>query len=231
MKEKNAKFYDEILKNKYPDLYRTRQQKTKKMIKNIVIYEIFFLLVAYGAYDYIVRNLALFNDYSIVWKGIILGVIAAIVPPFCFRSTYELLGGTWAGTITKIKYEMRYTQAVGGANMRSAGSVGLAGTGKLGGGQEYMKMRLVTDKGKKKTLAYRSHINSVLKDGDRIVKFRGFIFPAEEVEKEERYICIVCGKVVKKGVDECPGCNHSIINLYQAQQPKDIWAQFDYAEF
>lgn len=224
MKEKNSRFYDELLKNEYPDLYKLKQQKVKKMIKNIVIYEIFFLLVAYGAYDYIVGNLAMFNDYSIVWKGIILGVIAAIVPPFCFRSTYELLGGTWAGTITKITYEIRYTQAVG-----SVRADRFTGGSKLGNAQEYMKMRLVTDKGKKKTLAYRSHINSVLKDGDRVVKFRGFTFPAEEVEKEEHYICIVCGKVVKKGVNECPKCGHSIINLHKAQQPKDAWAQFDYA--
>ena len=226
MTEKNAKFYDNILKNEYPDLYRARQKKTKRMIKNIVIYEICFLLVAYGAYDYIVRNLALFGDYSVVWKGIILGVIAAIVPPFCFKTTYELFGKTWAGTITKIKYEMRYTQATGGVRADK-----FTGGSKLGGAQEFMKMRLVTDKGKKKTLAYRSHINSVLKDGDRIVKFRGFPFPAEEVEKEERYICIVCGKVVKKEVKKCPRCEHSIINLHQAQQPKDVWAQFDYAEF
>lgn len=225
MKEKNAKYYNDLLKNEYPDLYAAKQRKIKKMIKNIIIYEICFLLVAYGAYDYIVRNLSLFNDYSIVWKGIILGIIAAIVPPFCFRTTYELLGGTWAGTITKIKYEMRYPQPTGNAKMQANGRITSAG--KLGGGQEFMKMKLETDKGRKKTLAYRSHINSVLKDGDRIVKFRGFAFPAEEVEKEERYICIVCGKVVKKDVKECPACNHSIVDLHKAQQPKDVWAQFD----
>ena len=229
MKEKNSKFYDGLLKNEYPDLYQLRRQKIKKMIKNIVIYEICFLIVAYGAYDYIVRNLALFNDYSIVWKGIVLGIIAAVFPPFCFRSTYELLGGTWAGTITAIKYEMRYPQPAGGVRSQTTGRI--TSTAKLGNGQEFMKMRLVTDKGKKKTLAYRSHINSVLKDGDRIVKFRGFAFPAEEVESEERYICIVCGKVVKKDVKECPRCNHSIVDLHKAQQPKDAWAQFDHAEF
>lgn len=225
MKEKNSAFYDELLKTEYPDLYRARRQKVKKMIKNIVIYEICFLLVAYGAYDYIVRNLAMFNDYSIVWKGIVLGIIAAIVPPFCLRSTYELLGGTWAGTVTDIKYEMRYTQTAGSAKMQPNGRI--TGIGRLGNAHEFMKMRLVTDKGKKKKLAYRSHINSVLKKGDRIVKFRGFAYPAEEVEQEERYICIVCGNVVKKNVAECPKCNHSIVNLCQAQQPKDVWAQFE----
>ena len=229
MAEKNSKFYEDLLKKEYPDLHRLRQQKTKKMIRNILIYEIIFLLVAYGAYDYIVRNLALFGDYSVVWKGIILGVIAAVVPPFCFKTTYELLGKTWAGTITNIKYEMRYPQPVGGARSQTTGRI--TSTAKLGNSQEFMKMKLVTDKGKKKTLAYHSHINSVLKDGDRIVKFRGFTFPAEEVENEERYICIVCGKVVKKDVTECPRCNHSIVNLHKAQQPKDIWAQFNYAEF
>ena len=226
MKEKNSRFYDELLKNEYPDLYKLKQQKVKKMIKNIVIYEIFFLLVAYGAYDYIVGNLAMFNDYSIVWKGIILGVIAAIVPPFCFRSTYELLGGTWAGTITKITYEIRYTQAVG-----SVRADRFTGGSKLGNAQEYMKMRLVTDKGKKKTLAYRSHVSSAFKKGDRIVKFRGFPFPAEEAENEELLICIVCGKVVKKDVNECPKCSHSIVNLHKATAPKNVWAEFDYAEF
>ena len=225
MKEKNAKFYDELLKSEYPDLYATKQRKIKKMIKNIVIYEILFLLVAYGAYDYIVRNLALFGDYSVVWKGIVLGVILLIVPPLCFKTTYELLVKTWAGTITKVKYEMRYTQAVGGAKMQSNGR--LAGTGKLGDGQEFMKMKLLTDKGKKKTLAYRSHIESVLKEGDRVVKFRGFAYPAEEVEREERYICIVCGKVVRKNTCKCPQCEHSIVDLYKAQQPKNVWAEFD----
>ena len=69
MTEKNAKYYDEILKDQYPDLYRVRQQKIKKMIKNIVIYEIMFLIFACAAYDYIVRNLAFWGDYTIVWKG------------------------------------------------------------------------------------------------------------------------------------------------------------------
>ena len=225
MKEKNAKFYDELLKKEYPDLYAIKQRKVKRMIRNIVIYEIFFLLVAYGAYDYIVRNLAMFNDYSVVWKGIILGVILLFVPPLCFKTTYELLGGTWAGTITKIKYEMRYTQASGGVR------AGRPSVAKLGNSQEYMKMRLLTDKGKKKTLAYRSHIESVLKEGDRVVKFRGFAYPAEEVEREERYICIVCGRVVKKGTAECPRCNHSIVDVHKSTLPKDVWAQFDYAEF
>lgn len=229
MTEKNAKFYDQLLKKEYPDLYAVRQRKVRKMIRNIVLYEIAFILVAYEAYDYIVRNLAMFGDYSIVWKGIILGVLAAVVPPLCFRTTYELFGGTWAGTISSIKYEMRYQQPAGGAKMQPSGRI--SSTGRLGNGQEFMKMRLVTDNGKKKTLAYRSHINSVLKQGDRIVKFRGFAFPAEEVEKEERYICIVCGRVHKKGVKECPACNHSIVNLHEATQPKDAWAQFDYAEF
>jgi DNA-directed RNA polymerase subunit RPC12/RpoP len=225
MKEKNAKFYDDVLKNEYPDLWRARQLKVKKMIRNIVIYEIFALLVAYGAYDYIMRNLALFNDRSIIWKGIVFGVILAVIPPLWFKSTYELFGKTWAGTITKVKYEMRYTQASGGVR------AGRPSVAKLGNSQEYMKMRLLTDNGKRRTLAYRSHINSVLKDGDRIVKFRGFAYPAEEVEKEERYICIVCGRVVKKGTAECPRCNHSIVDVHKSTLPKDVWAQFDYAEF
>jgi hypothetical protein len=113
------------------------------MIRNILIYEIIFLLVAYGAYDYIVRNLALFGDYSVVWKGIILGVIGAIVPPFCFKTTYELLGKTWAGTITNIKYEIRYPQPVGGARSQTTGRI--TSTAKLGNSQEFMKMKLVTD--------------------------------------------------------------------------------------
>lgn len=226
MKEKNAKFYDELLKKEYPDLYAIKQRKVKRMIRNIVIYEIFFLLVAYGAYDYIVRNLAMFNDYSVVWKGIILGVILLFVPPLWFKSTYELFGKTWAGTIAKVKYEMRYTQAKDGVRADK-----FTGGSKFGGGQEFMKMKLLTDKGKKKTLAYRSHIESVLKEGDRVVKFRGFAYPAEEVEREERYICIVCGRVVKKNESKCPRCEYSIVDLYKAQQPKDAWAQFDYAEF
>jgi len=229
MQEKTAKFYDELLKSEYPDLYVLKRRKIGKMIKNIVIYEIFFLVVAYGAYDYILRNLAQFNDYSVVWKGIILGVILAFVPPLCFRSTYELFGSTWAGTIVKVKYEMRYSQPTGGAKSQTAGRI--TSTAKLGNAQEFLKMKLMSDKGKKKTLAYRSHIDSVLKEGDRIVKFRGFPYPAEEVEKEERYICIVCGKVVKKNTQECPRCNHSIVDLHKAQQPKDAWAQFDYAKF
>ena len=227
--KKNAKFYDELLKNEYPDLYATKQRKIKKMIKNIVIYEILFLFVAYGAYDYIVRNLAMFGDYSVVWKGIVLGVILLIVPPLCFKTTYELFGKTWAGKITNVKYEMRYYQIASGAKIHSSGRI--TSTGRIGNGQEFMKMKLLTDKGKKKTLAYRSHIESVLKEGDRVVKFRGFAYPAEEVEKEERYICIVCGKVVSKKEVKCPRCEYSIVKLYEAQQPKDVWAQFDNVEF
>ena len=229
MKEKNAKFYDELLKREYPDLWRARQLKVKKMIRNIVIYEIFFLLVAYGAYDYIVRNLAMFGDYSVVWKGIILGVILFVVPPLCFKTTHELFGKTWAGKITNVKYEMRYSQTASGAKIHSSGRI--TSTGRIGNGQEFMKMKLLTDNGKKKTLAYRSHIESVLKEGDRVVKFRGFAYPAEEVEREERYICIVCGKVVRKNICNCPQCEHSIVDLYKAQQPKDVWAEFDNAEF
>ncbi len=221
MKEKNPRYYEELLKKEYPDVYNTRQKKVKKMIRNIVIYELFFALMAYGAYDYIVRNLELFNDYSIVWKGVILGVIAAVVPPLLFKTTLELITPTWAGVITNIKYEMRYPQPTG---------VAYKGVNRSNP-QEFMKMRIKTDKGQKKTLACRSHMNSALQKGDRIVKFRGFHFPVEETESEKHYICVVCGKIAKKDVKTCPACRHSIIDLHGAAQPKDIWAQFDYADF
>ena len=220
MTEKNAKYYDEILKDQYPDLYRVRQQKIKKMIKNIVIYEIMFLIFACAAYDYIVRNLAFWGDYTIVWKGIILGVIAAIVPPLCFPLTCELLPKTLFGTVINVKFEMRYPQSAGinrGINRSNA--------------QEYVKIKIENDKKRKKMLAYRSHVSAVFGEGDRIVKFRGLAYPVKESENNECLICAVCGKIVKKEVEKCPNCCHSIINLHQAKQPKDVWAQFDYAEF
>ena len=221
MKEKTSQYYEELLKKEYPDICQARLEKIKKMVCNIVVYEVLFALVAYGAYDYIVRNLELFNDYSIVWKGIILGIAAAIIPPLLFKTTLELITPTWAGVITNIKYEMRYPQPTG---------VAYRGVNRSNP-QEFMKMKIETDKSKKKTLAYRSHMNSALQKGDRIVKFRGFQFPVEETESEKHYICVVCGRIVKKDVKSCPTCQHSIIDLHGAAQPKDIWAQFDYADF
>ena len=220
MTDKNANFYEELLKKEYPDLCEYRKRKLGKMIKNIVIYEIVFALVAYGAYDYIARNVAFWGDTTIVWKGIIVGLILAVIPPFLFKTTAEMRGKTWVGEITSIKYELRYPQPTGssrGINIRNA--------------KEFMNMKVDIGKKKKKKLVCHSHINQALKNGDRIVKFRGFPFPAEEVEKEDRYICIVCGKVVKKDVKECPACHHSIIHLHEAAQPKDVWAQFDDNDF
>ena len=229
MQEKNSKFYDSLLKKEYPDLYAMRKKNIIKMICNIVIYEAIFLAVAVSAVDYIKKSVALTGETDIIWKAVILGAILLIIPPLCFKSTYTMLRPTWAGTITDIKYEMRYTQSAGNARMMPSGRI--AGSVRVGTANEFMEMKLETDSGKKRKLAYRSHINSVLKQGDRIVKFRGFQFPAEEVEKEERYICIVCGKVVKKDVNECPCCGHSIVNIHKATQPKDVWAEFNYSDF
>lgn len=216
MTEKNAKFYEELLKKEYPELVEYRNRQFGKMVKNIVLYELFFAAVAYGAYDYIARNIAFWGDTSIIWKGIILGAILAILPPFFFKSTGTMTGKTWVGNIISIKYELRYPQPQGGErafNIRNA--------------QEFMKMKVDTGKKRPKTISFRSHISQALKSGDRIVKFQGFPFPTEEVENEERYICIVCGKVVKKNVKECPACHYPIVHLHEAALPKDIWAQFD----
>ena len=229
MQEKGSKFYDEVLRKEYPDLYAERQKRRRKMIRNILIYEAIFIAVAISAVDYIKKSIAVSGDTDIIWKAVLLGIILLIVPPFCFKSTYSFIRPTWAGTITDIKYEMRYTQSAGNARMQPSGRI--AGSVRLAGDKEFMEMKLLSNKGKKRKLAYRSHINSVLKQGDRIVKFRGFPYPAEEVEKEERYICVICGKVVKKDVTECPVCNHSIIDIHKATQPKDVWAEFNYADF
>jgi len=229
MQEKNSKFYDEILKKEYPDLYAERKKKLIRMIRNILIYEAIFIAVAISAVDYIKNSIALTRETDIIWKAVVLGIILLIVPPFCFKSTYTFIRPTWAGTITDIKYEMRFTQPAGNARMQPSGRI--AGSVRVGVSREFMEMKLLSDKGKKRKLAYRSHINSVLKQGDRIVKFRGFPYPAEEVEKEERYICVVCGKVVKKDVKECPACEFSIVNIHKATQPKNVWAEFEYPEF
>ena len=221
MNEKNGKYYDALLKREYPRLYEAKQKKLRKMMRSICIYELFFAAVAYGAYDYIIRNLEIFDDYSIVWKGIIFGVIAAIIPPLLFKTTLELITPTWTGTITSIKYELRYPQPTGveykGINRTNP--------------QEFMKIKAETPKGKKKTLAFRSHLNQALQNGDTIVKFRGFTYPAEITEQEKHYVCIVCGRLAKKGAKECSACQSPIVDLHAAEQPKDVWAQFDYADF
>ena len=219
MTEKNAKYYEELLKKEYPALVEYRRQKSQKMIKNVVVYEIIFALVAYGAYDYIRRSLEFWGDTSIIWKGLIIGVALAVIPPLFFKSTAEMRGKTWAGTISAIKYELRYPQPENSRsfNCRNA--------------QEYMKMTVDVGKKKPKKLAFRSHISQALKVGDRIVKFKGFPYPAEDAESEVRYICVVCGNVVKKEVGECPRCRLPIIKLHKAAQPKDVWAQFDDNDF
>ncbi len=221
MNVKNAKYYDELLKKEYPELYGLRQQKIAKMIRNIVIYEIFFALFAYGAYDYIQRSIALTKETDIIWKALIVGAVALVVPPLLFKSTLELIVPTWVGNIVSIKYEMRYPQPTGveykGVNRSNP--------------QEFMKIKVETEKGKKKTVAFRSHLNQALQKGDRIVKFRGFTYPTEVTEQEKLYVCIVCGKLAKKGEKECRACHRPIVDLHTAGQPKDVWAQFDYAEF
>ena len=221
MKEKTPEYYDKLLEKEYPDIYGTKQKKIKKMIRNIAIYEIFFLLVAYGAYDYIARNIDLFSDYSIVYRGVIMGVILAVIPPLLFESTKVLIEKTWVGTIDSIKYEMRYPQTSGALTK----SINRSHP------KEFMKIKVDIGKNRKKTVAFRSHLNQALQKGDRIVKFRGFQFPVEDTESEKYYICIVCGKIVKKGVKHCPACEHSIVDLHQAVQPKDVWSEFDYAKF
>jgi hypothetical protein len=215
MTQKNAKFYEELLKKEYPQLIAHRNGKRRKMWRNVIFYEIAFAAVAYGAYDYIVRNLAFWGDVSIVWKGIIVGLILAIIPPFFFKTSIDMRGKTVVGDIESIKYEIRFPQT---GNTRALN---------YKNGQEFMKMKVNVGKKKPLTISYRSHISQALKQGDRIVKFKGFPFPAEEVEKEERYICVVCGRVVKKDVKDCPACSLPIIHLYEAAQPKDIWAQFE----
>jgi DNA-directed RNA polymerase subunit RPC12/RpoP len=221
MKEKTPLYYDRLLEKEYPDIYKTRQGKIKKMIRNIIIYELFFLLVAYGAYDYITRNIALFSDRSIVYRGLILGVIFAVIPPLLFESTGALLEKTWVGTIDSIKYEMRYPQTSGALSK----SINRSHP------KEFMKIKVDIGKKRKKTVAFHSHFNQALQKGDRIVKFRGFQFPVEDTESEKYYICIVCGKIVKKGVKQCPACEHSIVDLHKAALPKDVWAELNYAKF
>lgn len=216
MKPLNAKRYEELLKSEYPDLYALRKQRKRKMIRSILIYELLFALFSFGAYDYIIRSIEMNHDTDIILKAVIFGIAAMIIPPFLFKSTLDMLSPTWVGTIVSVKYEMRYPQS----NDAFSRYINRSHP------QEYMKMRIETDKKKKTTISLRSHMNSALQQGDRIVKFRGFVYPTEISEVEKLFVCIVCGKVVKKEVCKCPSCLHSIVDLHTASLPKDIWAEF-----
>ena len=144
---------------------------------------------------------------------LLLGFV--IFPFFACGGWDRITDQGFCGTVEKLDFSVRVEMHGNTGNVTVKNTAGHKRLVRAGAGQaNYCKVSVLTDEGDFKTLTLRLPGDSEsfpLREGDRIVKYRGLPFPA--VVGCKTPLCAACGFLDDDGKGECRCCGSSLIVL------------------
>ncbi|MBQ9759851.1 MAG: hypothetical protein IJW16_00720 [Clostridia bacterium] len=175
-------------------------------LRRICLFVLWIAIFVASAIFYNYNHQTYADDRRIVgWRLVALIVFAVVTGFFLFRLWKFFTDRTYSGTIEFAGLTHTYTQSDEPYGFKPMSYAERTNT----------KLTVITKKQKKRRLRFEQKIGSYwyYADGQRIVHFHGCPYPINlDPTAPHGYICVACGRMHDRYIDECEYCYLSLID-------------------